>query len=182
MSAPGPRLSAQPPHLRQQNLSAILQTLLEKGPVARAELSHITGLAPGSVTKLTAELISAGFVHEQPSVEEARAPGRPRVPVAIDRRTLRACGVHIGLHRTTIGLVDLAGGIVTERELSHRSRSPTSIIKQAVTGLRRMIDAEPAGSVLGVGASISGLVDPSTGVVPEHTPRSAGATSRSGSA
>lgn len=163
------RLAAQPPDLRRQNLSVLLRTLLAKGPVARAELARFTGLAPGTVTKLTAELIAARLIHEQPVNEPTRQPGRPRVPVAIDTRTLRAAGVHIGLLRTTIGLVDLAGGIVAERRLTHRSRRPESILKQAVTGLRALIDEQPAGSVLGVGASVSALVDPATGVVPEHT-------------
>lgn len=162
------RLSAQPPDLRRQNLSAILRTLLIHGPMARAELSQVIGLAPGSVTKLTSELISAGVIREQRSTEEPRMPGRPRVPVSIDGRRLRAAGVHIGLLRTTIGLVDLAGGIVAERVLNHRSRTPSSIIKQAVTGLRRLAASEPPGSVLGVGASIGGLIDPDTGVVLEH--------------
>lgn len=168
MSSPT-RLAAQPPDLRRQNLSAILRTLLTGGPAARSELSRATGLAPGTVTRLTAELIAAGMVHEQPSVVQTRQPGRPRLPVAIDDRTLRAAGVHIGVLRTTIGLVDLAGGIVAERELKHRSRKPQSIIRQAATGLRALIDAEPPGSVLGLGASLSGPVDPASGVVPEHS-------------
>lgn len=163
------RLAAQPPDLRRQNLSAILRTLLAGGPAARSELSRATGLAPGTVTRLTAELIAARMIHEQPTVVQTRQPGRPRLPVALDPRSLRAAGVHIGVLRTTIGLVDLAGGIVTERVLKHRSRKPDSIIRQAVTGLRTLVDAQPPGSVLGVGASLSGPVDPATGVVPEHT-------------
>lgn len=162
------RLAAQPPDLRRQNLSVLLRTLLAKGPVARAELARFTGLAPGTVTKLTAELVAARLIHEQPVDQPTRQPGRPRVPVAIDTRTLRAAGVHIGLLRTTIGLVDLSGGFVAERRLTHRSRRPESIVKQAVTSLGALIEDQPKGSVLGVGASLSGLVDPETGVVPEH--------------
>lgn len=165
-----PRLAAQPPDLRRRNLSVLLHTMLSQGPTPRAELARFTGLAPGTVTKLTAELLTARLVHEQPTDDTDRAPGRPRVPVAIDRRHLRAAGVHIGLLRTTIGLVDLGGGIVEERRLTHRSRRPESIIRQAVKGLRALIDAQPPGSVLGVGASVSGMVDPVTGVVPEHGP------------
>jgi len=120
------------------------------------------------VTKLTAELVAARLIHEQPVDAPIRQPGRPRVPVAIDKLTFRAAGMHIGLLRTTIGLVDLTGGIVAERRLTHRSRRPESIVKQAVTGLKALIEDQPKGSVLGVGASVSGLVDPESGVVPEH--------------
>lgn len=163
-----PRLAAQPPDLRRRNLSVLLHTLQSHGPTPRADLARITGLAPGTVTKLTAELLSARIVHEQPSEGTHRQPGRPRVPVAIDRRHLRAAGIHIGLLRTTVGLVDLAGGIVEERRLTHRSRRPESIVRQAVKALRALVDAQPTGTVIGVGASLSGRVDPATGVVPEH--------------
>ena len=162
------RLAAQPPDLRRRNLSVLLHTLLSRGPTPRAELAQVTGLAPGTVTKLTAELLAARVVHEQPVAETERLPGRPRVPVAIDRRHLRAAGVHIGLLRTTVGLVDLTGAFVDERQLTHRSRRPENIIRQAAKALRTLIELQPAGSVLGVGASVSGMVDPATGVVPEH--------------
>jgi predicted NBD/HSP70 family sugar kinase len=161
------RLSAQPPDLRRQNLSAILRTLLSRGPTARAELSAVTGLAPGSITKLTAELAAAGLVHELAPIEGPRQPGRPRVPVAIDGSRFRAAGVHVGLLRTTVGLVDLTGEIVSERVVTHRSRAPRGIIRQTAGALQRLVSADQ-GTVLGVGASTGGVVDPATGFVSEH--------------
>jgi predicted NBD/HSP70 family sugar kinase len=166
-AVPVERLSAQPPDLRRQNLSAILRTLMNRGPIARAELSAITGLAPGSITKLTAELAAAGLIRELAPSDGPRQPGRPRVPVAIDGSRFRAAGVHIGLLRTTIGLVDLSGQIVRERALTHRSTTPEAIVRQAATALRRLVESD-SGATLGIGASLGGLVDPATGTVREH--------------
>lgn len=163
----GRRLSAQPGDLRRQNFAAILRTLLREGPMARAELSQTVGLASGTVTKLTAELVAAGLVTELPAASGHRAAGRPRIPVDIDTSRFRVVGVHIGLLRTIIGLVDLKGGVVAERELVHRDRGAGSIVSQLMAGLRELI-GDSGDAVLGMGVSLGGRIDPDTGVVREH--------------
>lgn len=157
----------QPADLRRQNLSTILQTLRLHGPLSRAELSDAVGLGPGSVTKLTAELIAAGVLCEQPSVGLPRSTGRPRTPVAVDGSRLRAVGVHIGLLRTKIGIFDLHGQVVTERELPHRTRDPETVIRLLVAALHELIDPI-VDRVVGIGMSLGGSIDPDTDVVREH--------------
>lgn len=162
----GPRLSAHPGDLRQRNFSAILRTLLHEGPMARAELSRALGLASGTVTKLTTELVAAGLLVELPAASGQRTVGRPRLPVAIDEHKFRVVGVHIGLHRTIVGLVGLKGGVVAERELVHRDRAPESVVSQLITALGALI-GDSADAVLGIGVSLGGVIDRETNVVLE---------------
>ena len=68
----------------------------------------MTGLSATSLTKITAQLKEARLLVERVAVAGGDT-GRPRVPVALDTSYHRFMGVHIGLRRTTGGLVDLAG-------------------------------------------------------------------------
>lgn len=159
--------SAQQYHLREQNCSAILRTAMQRGPIARSELSGLTGLATGTVTRLTSLLCSAGLLRELPAAPEHGAAGRPRTPMVIDDRILRVVGVHFGLRRTTVCLLDLRGQLLAETRLPHRRRGFEPLVGQAVEGIGHLI-AQAPGEVLGVGASTGGWVDRESGQVRDH--------------
>jgi len=94
--------SAQPFDVRQQNYSAILRAVMQHGPIARSELSGLTGMATGTMTKLTGLLSEAGLLRELPAESGQGALGRPRTPMVVDDRAHRVVGVHFGLRRTTV--------------------------------------------------------------------------------
>ncbi|TWD82549.1 putative NBD/HSP70 family sugar kinase [Kribbella amoyensis] len=160
--------SVQPFDVRQQNYSAILRTVMRHGPIARSELSGRTGMATGTMTKLTSLLSEAGLLRELPAESGHGALGRPRTPMVVDERTHRVVGVHFGLRRTTVCLLDLRGTLLAEVRLPHRGRRGFELlVAQAVEGIQELIGRNP-GSVLGVGASTGGWVDREAGVVRDH--------------
>lgn len=168
---PGPvRLSvrsAQPVDLRRQNYSSILRTVRQKGPVARSELATLTGMATGTMTKLTSLLGEVGLLRELPAESGQGVPGRPRTPIVIDDSVFRVLGLHFGLSRTSMGLVDLRGHLVEEVRVAHRGRGFAAVVTQAVEVAHDLI-ARSEGTVLGVGASTGGWVDREAGVVRDH--------------
>ncbi len=154
--------------LRRGNLALVAQAVLRMGSVSRAEIAELTGLSPTSLTKITAQMKAAQLLVEGVAIAEGEA-GRPRVPVALDTTHHRFIGIHIGLRRTTGGLVDLAGGVVAERVITHRRTSQKSILGEA----RELCDdltelAGGAAHVLGAGVATGGRVDPESGVVLHH--------------
>jgi predicted NBD/HSP70 family sugar kinase len=154
--------------LRRRNLALVAQTLLRRGDTARAEIVRVTGLSATSVTKITAQMMQARLLMERSAVFGGEA-GRPRVPVALDTSHYRFVGLHIGLRWTTGGLLDLAGNVVAERVISHRSISQKAILGEA----RELYDelqtvAGGAERILGTGVSTGGRVDPDSGVVLDH--------------
>jgi predicted NBD/HSP70 family sugar kinase len=159
--------SAQPFDVRQQNYSAILRTVLQHGPIARSELSGLTGMATGTMTKLTSLLCEAGLLRELPTESGHGALGRPRTPMVVDERTHRVVGVHFGLCRTTVCLLDLRGTLLAEARLPHRRRGFEPLVAQAVEGIQELVAQHP-GTILGVGASTGGWVDSDAGVVRDH--------------
>ncbi|MFI5694120.1 ROK family protein [Kribbella sp. NPDC051586] len=160
--------SAQPFDVRQQNYSAILRAVMRHGPVARSELSGLTGMTTGTMTKLTSLLCEAGLLRELPAESGHGALGRPRTPMVVDDRTHRVVGVHFGLRRTTVCLLDLRGTLLAEVRLPHRGRRGFEpLVAQAVEGIRDLVSRVP-GKILGVGASTGGWVDRQAGVVRDH--------------
>lgn len=159
---------AQPDDARRRNVSAIMRTVLKHAPLARAEVAKITGLAPGSVTKMTARMVEVGLLREETAQPVAGMPGRPRVPLSVDPR-YRVIGVHIGLLWSIIGVLDLAGRVVDEITVRHGRRTSFEAVLEAVVDqVRRVTDGPDGRNVLGVGASAGGWVDPDSGVVVEH--------------
>jgi predicted NBD/HSP70 family sugar kinase len=160
-------------YMRQGNASAVLRAVLAYGPVSRAEIARHTGLSAPSVTKLTSVLIEAGLLGELAPLEPTQ--GRPRVPLRVDPERTVALGVHIGLLRTTFGLVGLDGRILAERELAHpraaAELTPRRIVAQAAEGVAAFLDERLGGRrLVGTGVSIGGWVDGARGLVVEHGP------------
>jgi predicted NBD/HSP70 family sugar kinase len=154
--------------LRRRNLALVAQTVLRLGAPARAEIAQVTGLSATSLTKLTAQLKEARLLVELMAVAGGDT-GRPRVPVALDTSYHRFLGIHIGLRRTTGGLVDLAGNVVTERVITHRRTSRSAILDEARALCDELTDeAGGADRVLGAGVATGGRVDPETGTVLHH--------------
>jgi predicted NBD/HSP70 family sugar kinase len=153
-------------------MALVAKALLQRGALARADIAAVTGLSATSVTKITAQMMRAHLLTELSAVSaEAgrRDAGRPRVPVALDTTHYRFLGIHIGLRRTTGGLIDLSGNVVTERAITHRRQSQKAILTE-VRELREEL-ADMAGGaqrVLGTGVATGGLVDPTAGVVVDH--------------
>ncbi|MFG1912184.1 ROK family protein [Kribbella sp. NPDC048928] len=160
--------SVQPFGVRQQNYSAILRAVMRHAPIARSELAGLTGMSTGTMTKLTSLLCEAGLLRELPAGTEHRSLGRPPTPMVVDERTYRVVGVHFGLRRTTVCLLDLRGTLLAEVRLPHKSRRAfEALVKQAIEGVQQLVAQHP-GTVLGVGASTGGWVDREAGVVRDH--------------
>lgn len=151
--------------VRRRNSSAVLQTVLRHGAVARSDIARLTGLSATSVTKITAQMMADRVLRELPSVTR-RDAGRPRIPVALDPDHFRLGGIHIGLRRTTAGLMDLTGNVVHERAITHADSSPEAVFEE-VRELRAELESEAggAGRLLGMGVSTGGWVDPARGMV-----------------
>ena len=153
--------------LRRGNMSLVAKSLLQRGALARADIATVTGLSPTSVTKITAQMMRAHLLTELSAV--SGDPGRPRVPVALDTTHYRFLGIHIGLRRTTGGLLDLAGNVVTEQAITHRRQGQKAILNE-VRELRTALEDAAGGRerVLGTGVATGGRVNPAAGVVVDH--------------
>lgn len=154
--------------MRQLNLAGILRLVLREGPLARAEITAATSTSSGAVTKLTSALLRAGIVRELPFDSADPRPGRPRVPLDLDIESRAVLSAHIGLNLSTVAAVDLRGGIVVERLVTHRSADIENVIDRVVEELAAIRDGLGGRRIIGAGITSAGIVDPREGVLHSH--------------
>lgn len=152
--------------LRQVNLSTVLTHLRQNAPVSRAALAEMTGLNRATITRLVRELIEHGFVRET-GVQSVRA-GRPSILLQLDPDAGCIVGAEIEVKFGSIILTDLAARILWRQEIDFGdSDEPDAILNSMAELIRQAcLKAEESNRhVLGLGMSLPGLVDVSSGVL-----------------
>jgi predicted NBD/HSP70 family sugar kinase len=143
--------------IRDINRQIVLNYVREREPISRAEIARETDLQRSTISAIVEDLKTEGLVEE---VGEGESTGGRR-PTMLKLRAAGpiALGVAITPTCTTIATSDLAGRVIDQEEF------PTD----ANTTLKQVIDVvhefteRYKGSIEGVGVSLPGLVDPSTG-------------------
>lgn len=147
--------------LRRTNRSSVLTRLFLDGPLSRLELGRLTGLSGGTVSNVTAELISDGLVVEAGLVESEG--GRPRVLLRVDPRFGYVVGVDVGETRVKLELLDLSMRRLStvDRPLGSSRPDPRAVADHIAAGLREAVSAAqvPQERVLGVGVGVFGTVE-----------------------
>ncbi|MFD5247077.1 ROK family protein [Amycolatopsis sp. NPDC058340] len=161
MNRPG-LSGTQPRRARQANTAAVLQLLVQRGPLARSDIAKELSLNHGSVSRIIEPLLAVGIVREL--VGRSTRLGRPRVPVELDPSSRYAVGVHLGLERTTVGLIDLAGHSVRTYAENRDPADSAATVGRAAELAAEMAGFAP-GPVLGVGVAVGGEVDRAGGRV-----------------
>lgn len=145
----------------------LLRNVLASGRASRTDLIEMTGLSQGTVARQTFELIEAGMLRE--TDERSVARGRPRVPLSVEDTRWVAAGVHIGLRATNFAVIDILGRIVAKQQIAHTRHDVDFVVDHIRRGLGPFIRKHtPGRSVLGIGITTAGWVDPSSGTVIEH--------------
>jgi predicted NBD/HSP70 family sugar kinase len=149
------------------NRMRLLKAIRRAEPVARTDLVRITGLAAGTITQLTADLVHRKILTEGKPAQKSF--GRPRVELQINAKAAHVVSVFAAASNSyVIEIVDLRGDVVFGREVRiPHSRLPASWARR----LAQAIDATlRAGSVARadiarIGILIHGVVDNLKGVV-----------------
>ncbi|GAA2771420.1 ROK family transcriptional regulator [Streptomyces showdoensis] len=151
--------------VRRLNLSRALRRLADHGPGSRSEVSAATGLAHGSLTALTADLIDRGLVREA-GLAPAGGRGRPRRTLELVPGRVLTLAVRITRERLQVAAADLAGEAVYRASLPHRTPhgDPLPLARAVADALR-----EARAAALAVpGAHLWGAVMAMPGPVHEH--------------
>jgi predicted NBD/HSP70 family sugar kinase len=165
---PGQRESAvRPDDIRQHNLSLVLGHVHRDGALTRAELTQRLHLSRSTVGALVGDLAQLGLVEEVVPSGGARV-GRPSHVVAPHAAGPYAVGVDIDVAHVTVAAIGL-GGVIATRELVSTGSEPSrpeeivALIADTLPRLRQTVDLP--GRVCGVGVSVPGTVDLTSGRV-----------------
>jgi glucokinase-like ROK family protein len=152
--------------LRQRNLSTVLTHLRLNAPISRATLAEITGLNRATITRLVRALIEHGFVRET-GFQSSRA-GRPSILLQLDPDAGCIIGAEIEVKFGSIILTDLAAHVLWRKEVDFGDiNDPDAVLNSMALLIREAIAkaGERDRHILGLGMSLPGLVDVSSGVL-----------------
>jgi len=143
--------------IRDINRQIVLNYVREREPISRAEIARETELQRSTVSAIVEDLKTEGLVEE---VGEGESTGGRR-PTMLKLRAAGpiALGVSITPTCTTVATSDLAGRVLDQEKFL---TDPAKTIPQVIDVVRDF-STRYKGSIEGVGVSLPGLVDPSTG-------------------
>lgn len=153
------------------NIRRVLHGIWTSDGIPRVELAQVLGLDKSTITKIVAQLLETGIVHEGAVGEAKPLGGRKPVELRIGREFGRFLGIEIQTEKYRACLVDPLGEIEADFDvdISFKDRSLRSVMLDAIVDARGKIAGSGA-PLLGIGVGLSGLVDADRGILRRSTP------------
>ena len=151
---------------RQIHLSIVLTHIRQNAPLSRAALAEITGLNRATITRLVRELIEHGFVRE--AGFQSLHAGRPSILLQLDPDAGCIIGAAIEVSFGSVILTDLSARVLWRKELEFGDSDKQDAFLDNIAELVRQacsVARETNCHILGMGMSLPGLVDVSSGTL-----------------
>ncbi|HEY8346644.1 MAG TPA: ROK family transcriptional regulator [Symbiobacteriaceae bacterium] len=147
------RLSGRPQLMRSINRTLVLDLLMERGPLSRAELAAASGLSAPAVSRAVADLMAEGLVVE---VGAGLSSGGRR-PILLDVNPEAGAFLLLDIrpHRITAAVSGLDGQIVDRTERPTRARG-RALVDQ-VLALAAEVRTRIRRPLRGLGATVPGV-------------------------
>jgi predicted NBD/HSP70 family sugar kinase len=147
---------------------AVFRHLIDLGPVSRPDLGAGIGLARATTSAIINGLMRRGLVAELDAVPQG-GRGRPVRLLDLDDERYAVTGMEIGFGRVTAAVYSLRGRSLfrVERAVQVDATNPRALLRQAAGVLYEALDQveDDSRTLLGVGVSVAGLVDASSGTI-----------------
>lgn len=151
--------------IKKMNKTIVLDTIRQRQPLSRADISAAIGLNKATVSSLVSELIDSRLVTEI-GPGESRGGRKPTL-LLFNRSAGYAIGIDIRVSDLLAVLVDLEGNVLQEKTVRLTDFSPESVldqIRKTIRQLGKKLPASPYG-IVGIGIGVPGLVDEKSQVV-----------------
>ena len=145
--------------MRAINRQIVLNYVRDRGPISRAEIARRTALQRSTVSEIVDSLLGEGLVEEVGAGQSTG--GRCPTLLALRSAGAAALGIDIAPTHTTVAASNLAGRVL-EREVFETDRDFEKTMARAAGTAARLL-AQAGARVEGIGVSLPGLVDSSTG-------------------
>lgn len=149
--------------LRQANERLLLNIIRQTPQVSRADIVRLTGFSPSSVTFIVNRMMRDGLLSEARSENYAQVGRRP-VTLCLRPEAMIAAGVEITPPQSRIVTADLNGKILSQRVVPWQPDHQV-FLRRVRDAIRALTAKIPRGRLLGVGVSLPGTIDRTTGRV-----------------
>lgn len=151
---------------RRLNRQRVLEVLLRRGPISRADLAKRTRLSPPTVSALVDELVNDVGLLKEVGIGRSSG-GRPPVMLAFNAEFGQLVGVDIGSRKLRVMLTDLQGTVLARHEERTDAGSQASTMKQIHRGIKHVYAAAGRNvrKLLAIGVAAPGMTDVRRGVI-----------------
>ncbi|MCG8548369.1 MAG: ROK family transcriptional regulator [Alphaproteobacteria bacterium] len=152
--------------LRRWNRQAILQQVLDAGPISRTEIAQRTGLTSAAVSRITRELVEVGLLEEGSTYGLKGRPGRRFVEIKLRGSGAYVLGIGTGANEQAVTLANSRGETIARREVELIGfESATVALGHLVNAAEDLIDSSGIDRhrLLGGGVAIAATVEAETG-------------------
>ena len=144
------------------NRAVVLRALVDHGPLARADLARLTGVARASIGSIVQGLVTDGILEELDSVGAGRV-GKPARPLWFASGAGAVIAVELKSSAVRAAVADARGHVSDERYVALDDPGSPDEVQRATCDVVTELGA--ARSVLGVGIAVPGTTDTATGEV-----------------
>ncbi len=141
-------------HDLSYNQRRLLSLVRKNGPVSRAELSDLSGLTPGAVSRHCKELLHLRLIDERARRSGQR--GQPALPIVIDGRGGIAIGVSLAFMSIDVVAIDYCGQILASRSIPLDVADQGALLAAVDAGIDSVAGELAAGRLVGVGVAMPG--------------------------
>ena len=136
---------------RIHNRRLVFETIFQRGPISRVEISGIVGLKPQTISSITRELLEQDLIVEAGRSSGLR--GQPQIYLEANAEAGWSIGVHLDQNHCSILAFDLKRQERGRLSLRLDTKSPASavgVLSAAILGMLKDSD-QPVDSVWGIG-------------------------------
>lgn len=145
--------------------TTVIEAFLQHGMLSRSDLAALTGISRPAITEITQNLLDMGLLQEFPVFQEKQGRGRPAIFLGFSASHGYFGGVSITDTPSQVILADMQGNILMERKIpsSEHPQKLATTIRRVMNDLLRRAGI-PRERFLGIGISVSGVVNETAGV------------------
>lgn len=142
---------------QEMNRSLLLKNLRREGTCSRVHLANITGLKQATITNIMKDFLRWGIVEEVGFLNGSK--GRRSIGIAVSKERYRVIGVRLARKHYSIGLFDLAGGLLKEERVNlDETNAPDaiSILDRIAQKIRSLSSECEENTILAAGMAVPG--------------------------
>ncbi len=145
------------------NCSSVLNVIRNCGTVSRKQISDITGLSWGGMTKIVNKLFDHGYIVEE---KEEKASGAGRTPslIRINERKNVVIGLDLNREGFTAHVMNLCGHVLKEYTEDITYEGKEELLRKILAFTRKAVDAYREKNIRSIGIAMQGVLDVEKGI------------------
>lgn len=149
--------------MSQANCSSVLRVIQDHGGLSRKQISEITGLSWGGMTKIVNKLLEHGYIIEE---KDTASGGTGRIPGILSIRGDRhfVAGADINQTGLSAYVTDLSGRVRQQYFEDNHFRGKEQLLENITRFFRKIFDGPGGSEIEAAGIAMQGGIDPEHGI------------------